>query len=95
MKVKEVVLVDISSKRKGILKNLERQVILQDRHIGWCHAIPLEASPTEKELLHDCYKVRILDSRPGGREVELHYHDLNTLLTLEPEENYPLPKVRK
>ncbi len=62
------------TKKKAILDNLGRQVIIEDLHDSFGHAV----------LLHECDSKRYGVSYQDRGERKLHYDDLQTLIILHP-----------
>jgi hypothetical protein len=71
-------------RRKVILDNLGKQVILRDVHLGLCHAKLIKENDIET------YFAQLGDRRGFQR---LTYNDLETLIVLYPVESYPLPEM--
>ena len=77
---------DIESKKKAILENLGKQVILCDNHAHWVHGLL-----SKENYDSTCYQIHLLDPR-GIRE--LWYNDLQQVILLKASRDYPLPEVR-
>lgn len=61
-------------KRKAILDNLGREVILKDFHHSWCHG-----KIREMWYSSSVYQMDIYD---GRKEARFHYHDLEKLIVV-------------
>ncbi len=86
MRVEEIeVGEDTESKMKVILDNLGEQVILYDSCNRWVHGFLLKKNYNDR-----LYQIYIADSR-GKRQ--LLYHDLQKLLLLKEDRNFPLPEI--
>jgi len=86
MRVEEIeVGEDTESKMKVILDNLGEQVILYDSCNCWVHGFLLK-----KNYDKECYQIYIADIR-GERQ--LSYRDLQKLLLLKADRNFPLPDI--
>lgn len=86
MRVEEIeVGKDTESKMRVILDNLGEQVILYDSCNRWVHGFLLK-----KNYNDECYQMYIADVR-GKRQ--LSYRDLQKLLLLKADRNFPLPDI--
>lgn len=77
MIVEEIVLKkNEDDKRDKIQKNLGKEVILNDNHNRWMHGVLLIGGNDS-----GVYQIKILHT---NEKKQLHYHDLNQLLVLNP-----------
>ncbi len=87
MLVKKISLPDNECGKRQIIKdNFKRQVLINDMHYGWCHALLLREEDKET------YWADIQDARGERR---LHYHDLEDLMVIESHSKYLGPHVLK
>ena len=77
---------DDESKKKAVLENLGKQVILKDRDEGLAHGY-LSKYGNDRT----CYFIEIADPRGEKR---LFYHDLQQLILLKLNKDYPLPRIK-
>ena len=77
---------DTKSKKKVILENLGKQVILCDYHARWVHGLL-----SKENYDSTCYQIHLSDPR-GIRE--FWYNDLRQLFLLKAHKNYPLPEIK-
>lgn len=79
---------DIEFKRKIILNNLGKQVILYDSYNFWVHGLLLKGGGSYSD---DHYQIHIADGREQSR---LRYDNLEKLFLLKAHRDNPLPKIR-
>lgn len=73
MKLREIVLgEDEDSRRRAIQENFGKEVIIRDFHKEWMHGTLLD-----REYNREVYKIEL---QGEGRQIRLHYHDLDQLL---------------
>lgn len=75
---------DVKSKKKVILENLGKQVLLHDLHHYLLHGRLLE------KVNENVYSIYVADAR--GR-MQFWYGDLQKLILLKEDKNNPLPEI--